>query len=174
TKTENAADLRQRGRPAFGRKMEGVSGESNRALLGDLRTNVISELDRMASTNRPRIGNANRCVARIVSGGSLRNRDTVPTNSQIRWAEAAAGKTNIEGIEDLITSIFDTIFGNDVNARLGLRNEGDLHFLFFDDISGTKGGGAGGQPARRTREQHYQSRGTCRGARHNLLIVSVQ
>jgi hypothetical protein len=63
------------------------------------------------------------------------------------------------------------VFSDYVNVGIRLREEGDLNFLFFDDVSGTQRSSAASQAARRAEQQSAGEKSACKRARHDLKIV---
>ena len=45
------------------------------------------------------------------------------------------------------------VFGDHVNVGIRLREEGDLNFLLFDDVSGTQRSSAASKATRREQQQ---------------------
>jgi len=64
------------------------------------------------------------------------------------------------------------VFGDNMNMRFGLGEEGNLNFLFFDDVSRTQRSSAAGKATRRAEQQSAGEKISCKRARHDLEIVA--
>jgi len=135
SKAENTPSLGERGRPTFGRQVKGISGKCDCALLRRIRANVIRKPDDVPGMNGPGLGKTKKTCRADCPRTEFEESRRRPKHRQLSRVKAASGKTDVQGIEHLIAGIFQTIFGNDADARLGLRNEGDLNLLFFNDVS---------------------------------------
>jgi hypothetical protein len=59
------------------------------------------------------------------------------------------------------------IFSDHVNVGIRLSQEGDLNFLFFDDVSGSPRSSAAGKPACREEQESEGEKVTCGSAEHD-------
>src|SRR5260370_17960871 len=104
--TEWAASLGKRRGPAFGGKVECIGGKTKRSFFARSRTQIVSELDGATVTHGPGFREAKNGVARIGDRSCQRKVATVPQNCEFGGTKAAAGKTDVEGIQFADAGIF--------------------------------------------------------------------
>ena len=74
---------------------------------------------------------------------------------------------NIEEIKFADAGIFQMVFGDDMNVGLGLRQEGNLDFLFFDHVSGSQRSSATSKAAGYKEKESKREKRRCRSAEHD-------
>ena len=89
----------------------------------------------MAGADGPVSWKAKNGFPGVIRSSRRRKAGSIPRNLDARRMEAAAGQADIKSVEILIAGILKMIFSGNVNLRLGMRLEGNVNILLYDDVA---------------------------------------